>query len=266
MASRSVAGSGGESLRGFIAFDVPYAFRDELPGAARLDLAFSDAIKEAASRRSVGEMVFCMERFAQWVASKREGLDLWQRACDLQRQLMRGGNPMLASFALGARAFEIDSRYVPAVRQPSRLSFLDPAVKRMRDGEVARVLKARRAIIRDGAVLFAATAMDLADARHLLRTSGRASAERPGGLQSSRIAFFIASNAEALSSPGGLAGGALFARMGRNGGAVAFSIERLQILGERALSADKWLAALVRVQDESRARLASREAGRSPGR
>lgn len=245
-------------LKGFISYDVPHAFRGDLPTQARLNLSLSDALKVAALGRTIREMVDVLSGFRERVAARAGSHEILDRTREVERQIIKGGDPGLASFALGARAYAIDAGYVEAVRRPSRISQMGRAGAGPRAEDVRRKLEEGFARIKDDVVTFALSTGDVADAKAVLGSKSGGVGERPGGLSSSRMAFFIAASRTALVGKSGESGAEVLEQLGAGDREVRFSMKGLQQLADRAVHPGDWLTNLGRVQDESIARMRGR--------
>ena len=160
---------------------------------------------------------------------------------------------------LRARAFSIDSEYVAVVRNPNRLVARPISIDMSREDRVIEILQGRGVRTNSNVVTFAATKADILDARAILEGGRFSGGERPSGMNTSRLAFFIAANVTALRSDGGLSGKTQIDLMdSENVKSVSFNIDALGRAAARAVSPDAWLSNLEKVQDESRARMRER--------
>lgn len=249
---------GSQILKGFISYDVPHAFRGDLPTQARLNLSLSDALKVAARGKTIREMVDVLSGFRERVSARAGSHEILDRTREVERQIVKGGDAGLAGFALGARAYAIDASYVDTVRRPSRVALMGRGSAGLKGDEVRHKLEDGFARIREDIVMFALTTGDVADAKAIVAGDAGGSAERPGGLSSSRMAFFIAASRTALVGKGGEGGASVLEQLGAADREVKFSVSGLQRLADRALHPDEWLTNLGKVQDESIARTRSR--------
>lgn len=252
-------------LKGFISYDVPHAFRGDMPAQARLNLSLSDALKAAAHGKTIREMVEVLSGFRERVSARAGSHEILDRTREVERQIIKGGDAGLASFALVARAYAIDAGYVDAVRRPSRITPTGRESVGLMGDEVRSKLEGGFARIKDDVVTFALSSGDVADAKAILAAESGEAGERPGGLSSSRMAFFIAASRIALVGKSGANGADVLDHLGSGDREVRFSVNGLQQLAGRALHPSDWLSNLGKVQDESTVRMRSRIRAQAPG-
>lgn len=255
---------GSQALKGFISYDVPHAFRGDLPAGARLNLSMSDALKVASRGKTIREMVEVLSGFRERVSARTGSHEILDRTREVERQIIKGGDPGLAGFALGARAYAIDAGYVDAVRRPNRLSSVGRGNGGLSAGEVRDKLESGFARMKNDVVTFALSSGDIGDSKAILASENGGNGERPGGLSSSRMAFFIAASRSALVGQKGERGAGVLGNLGARDRDVMFSLKVLQQLADRALHPTDWLANLGKVQEESVARMRSRMRARLP--